>query len=80
MGLWDEGDPGLLSGRKKNKSRGGVPALEFNPPHLRRTEKRKSVLKEALEINENQRKQDISSICILLEYFAQLALEYFLGL
>ena len=44
MGLWDEGNPGLLSGRKKNKSRGGVPALGFNPHHLRRTEERKSVL------------------------------------
>ena len=42
MGLWDEGNPGLLSGRKKNKSRGGVPALGFNPHHLRRTEERKS--------------------------------------
>ena len=42
-GLWDEGNPGLLSGRKKNKSRGGVPALGFNPHHLRRTEERKSV-------------------------------------
>ena len=44
MGLWDEGNPGLLSGRKKNKSRGGVPALGFDPHHLRRTEERKSVL------------------------------------
>ena len=42
MGLWAEGSPGLLSGRKKDKSRGGVPALGLNPHHLRRTEERKS--------------------------------------
>ena len=46
MGLWDEGDPGLLSGQKKNKSKGGVPALGFNHHHLRRTEERTSVLEE----------------------------------
>ena len=52
MGLWDEGNPGLLSGRKKNKSRGGVPAVGFNPHHLRRTEETKSVLEETIEIHE----------------------------
>ena len=54
MGLWDEGNPGILSGRKKVKSRGGVPALEFNPPDLRWTEEKQSDLKETIEIYENQ--------------------------
>ncbi len=54
MGLWDEGNPGILSGRKKNKFRGGVPAVGFKPHHLRRTEERKSVLEETIEIHEDQ--------------------------
>ena len=54
MELWDEGNPGLLSGRQKNKSRGGVPAVGFNPHHLRRTEERKCVLEETFETHENQ--------------------------